>query len=415
VFVLWVMVLLALAAYVVGQLMAVHLRARGHALGSQRAAQLARSGLTLARHLLETDEDAGEDFFNDNWATDPVAEGYDLADGRLWLLVGSTAALGGQDVLYGLTDESGKINLNTASRDTLLALPRMTPELADNLIAWRSAQRGVAEEGSAARSGQAGLKGAPFETLDELLRVPGMTAEILYGTDLNRNGIPDDGGEDRAEQFDRGLAGLCTVYSRHHPTEAEREAKDLNGLDREQLEQLLPGISRQVAERIVKFREEHGDFESVAELIMIEGVAKENLRDWWALLRVGEPKTTDGLVNVLTASAEVLAALEPLDEQDARQIHEFVRGGAERPEGLLWLLDLLPKDRFVAVVPLLTTRSERFSTQIVAATADGMYWARHHVVLERYGGTVRVLYFRDDSRHGPHVPTDVREQMAAGR
>src|SRR6266545_5759180 len=38
---------------------------------------------------------------------------------------------------FGLVDEASKLNLNTATTNMLLALPRMTPDLAANIISWR--------------------------------------------------------------------------------------------------------------------------------------------------------------------------------------------------------------------------------------------------------------------------------------
>ncbi len=418
-FVLWAMVLVTVAAYVLGHLTAVHLHGSGHRLGQRRAAEMLGSGLHLARHVLLADE-TRDDFFNDNWAAGEVMDGLQLAGGRVWIVSGESGG-GGR---FGLTDESGKININVAGRETLLALPLMTGELADNIITWRSGQAPAAGDGYRVE-GEGGPKGAKLETMDELLGVPGITPKILYGEDVNRNGLLDENENDgdaswpddnRDGKLDRGLIGLCTVYSRHTPTPQEKAAKDLNSLDRKQLEELLPNISADLAGQIEEFRKKHGDYESVAELIMVDGVTKENLRDWWPLLRVGEAKPTEGLVNVFTAPVEVLAALGPLEKEDAGRIHDFIRGSNVQPEGLLWLLDLINKDRFVSLVPLLTTRSERFSARIVAATDDGMYWARRRVVLSRgLDGKITVLYVRDDSRNGPHLPESMLEGYSGAK
>ena len=437
-FVLWAMMLVTVAAYVVGHLTAVHVRTSAHRLGQQRAAELLASGTHLARHVLWSDRTA-DDFFNDNWAADESMAGLELDAGTIWIVGGEDAEVGGEDLRFGLSDESGKININTAGRATLLGLPNMTPELADNILTWRSGQvpvtgeadatEGEPEEGGGGDGyrveGEGGPKGARFETIDELLDVPGMTHPILYGEDVNRNGLLDENENDgdaswpddnRDGKLDRGLLAVATVYSRHTPTPEEKSKKDLNALDRKQLQDLLPDISEQVAQRIEEFRKANGKYESVAELIMIDGVTKENLRDWWPLLRVGEAKVQEGLVNVFTAPVAVLAALEPLDTEDAERIHDFVRGSYAQPEGLLWLLDLIEKDRFVAVVPLLTTRSERFSARIVAASKDGMYWARRHVVFNRsLEGEVTVLYVRDDTRNGPHLPESLLEGYTGSR
>ena len=56
-------------------------------------------------------------------------------------------------------------------------------------------------------------KNSPFETVEELLLVEGVTPQLLYGDDTNRNGILDpnefdiDAGRDRIERLDGDRGG----------------------------------------------------------------------------------------------------------------------------------------------------------------------------------------------------------------
>lgn len=105
---------------------------------------------------------------------------------------------------YGVADESGKLNLNQiadtakVSEDQamkmLLALPDMTPEIAAAILDWRDADETV-RAGGAETEYYSNLvhpysaKNGPFESVEELLLVRGVTEQLLYGNDLNRNGL----------------------------------------------------------------------------------------------------------------------------------------------------------------------------------------------------------------------------------
>ncbi len=51
---------------------------------------------------------------------------------------------------------------------------------------------------------------------------------------------------------------------------------DINTATSEQL-QLIPGIGETIAQRIIDYRTEHGDFESVDELLNISGIGQKKL------------------------------------------------------------------------------------------------------------------------------------------
>ena len=124
---------------------------------------------------------------------------------------------------YGVTDESGKINLNAMVRidssgeslhAMLVLLPNMTEELADAIVDWLDE-----DEDQRASGAEAGAyseykpKNGPLSTIDELLLVRGVTPELLYGNDRNRNGI-QDAGESNGGDFSRGWSDYLTVYGR---------------------------------------------------------------------------------------------------------------------------------------------------------------------------------------------------------
>ncbi|MFT5326036.1 MAG: type II secretory pathway component PulK [Planctomycetaceae bacterium] len=139
--------------------------------------------------------------------------------------------------VFGLVDESSKLNLNALpledhkrklSRKRLLVLKGMTEQIADAILDWMDEDDEPSEFGVESswylsqthpyRPAQQRLK-----SVEELLRVRGVTAAILFGEDTNQNGRldlnendgrnskPDDNADGR---LDRGWAEFLTLDSR---------------------------------------------------------------------------------------------------------------------------------------------------------------------------------------------------------
>ncbi len=138
---------------------------------------------------------------------------------------------------YGVTDESGKINPNMLMRldpsgkvlhDALMKLPNMTEDVADAIVDWIDPDDDPRANGAESQYYQ-GLspsyrcKNGPLDSLEELLLVRGVTPELLFGTDTNRNGAPDPGeGDDGSgTPGDRGWSAYLTVYSRERNVDSD--------------------------------------------------------------------------------------------------------------------------------------------------------------------------------------------------
>jgi len=144
-------------------------------------------------------------------------------------------------IRFGITDEASKLNLNTANETQLLKLvsavivakegdEQSDPQaIVDAILDWR-------DPDSTAKS-EAGdtegvyylslekpyrVRNGPFDTVEELLLVKGVTGEVLFGEDFDRNGLltanEDDG--DRSFPLDnqdgvlnRGLFPYLTTFS----------------------------------------------------------------------------------------------------------------------------------------------------------------------------------------------------------
>ncbi len=141
-------------------------------------------------------------------------------------------------VRFGITDESAKLNLNVATEAQLLTLvtaavvgdDQVIPQdIVDAILDWRDEDaepRGEAgdTEGIYYKNLQIPyrVKNGPFDSVEELLLVKGMTGRILYGEDYNRTGIiepnEEDGdltfpADDEDEILNQGLYPYLTVWS----------------------------------------------------------------------------------------------------------------------------------------------------------------------------------------------------------
>lgn len=181
---------------------------------------------------------------------------------------------------FGLIDESSKLNLNTLPyaevmlsmnggdvRDLLMALPEMTEEIADSILDWIDADDEARDYGTES-SFYEGLspgysaKNGPMDSLDEMLLINGVTPQLLFGLDTNRNGILDpeetigtnvSGVE--AEMY-LGWANYMTLYSTESNLTGEGLPRiNVNADDLEQLyDDLKSSFDNEWANFIIFYR-----------------------------------------------------------------------------------------------------------------------------------------------------------------
>ncbi len=153
-------------------------------------------------------------------------------------------------VRFGITPESGKLNLNLATEEQLTRLlaPLLTglrvenpSDLLDALLDWRDDDDELRGNNSAENEYYNALeppyvcKNGSFDTIEELLLVRGFNAALLYGEDVNRNGILDlneDDAEASEPFYDNGdgvlnlgIAPFLTVAAREVDTALDNKAR----------------------------------------------------------------------------------------------------------------------------------------------------------------------------------------------
>jgi hypothetical protein len=235
--VLIVIVVLSLAAYKYNDFTLAEYRAVDSSLKSAQARAFADSGVHYAAAMLldVTDNLGGNPWNNPSLfqnITVPTTDkgGKPGAFTVLSVLSPDDLANGGSPAYrFGVTDEAGKINLNgllaldkgqgNVGYNLLMALPNMTEDVANSILDWLDADE-TARESGAESDYYSGLspayqcKNGPLDSLEELLLVKGVTAQLLFGNDRNRNGVLDPDEDDGSGQVDQGWSAYLTVYSR---------------------------------------------------------------------------------------------------------------------------------------------------------------------------------------------------------
>lgn len=280
--VLVVIVLLALGAYTFSETMISEFEAVTMHGRKVESRVLADSGVQFTAAMLQQRFDfSGEGVFDNPSRFQDVLLTQSEATrgrGRFSVISPLDSRDSSQGIRFGVTDESSKLNLNALvqrilvdrvdeekARAILLELPGMTVEIADATLDWMDPddlprQYGAETEYYSRLSPAYAAKNGPLESLDELLRVRGVTPELLDGKDTNRNGIVDPHEDDviysakgvaRKPVGERGWRALLTVHSRESNVRSDGRRK-IN-INQPSLEKLFEEVSLEFGDDLANF------------------------------------------------------------------------------------------------------------------------------------------------------------------
>ena len=279
------------------------------------------------------------------------------------------------NVRYGLTDESGKINLAGASTGTLRKLIELV--------------RGEDND-------EAGTE----ELLDCLMDYMDFDDELLQ-MQYELKEAPGGG---------RGRGGNRN---------SDREAGDVieSGVDKDDLETVMGRLTVWSDSTRGATPEPGGDREpSDDEATPPETNDEPSRGDENETPRGGTfvgPVSFSQTVNVYAAPREVLMVLPGMDAGAADNIiAERDNVPAEDRENLAWLYvrDAVDADTFKAIAPLLTTRGYQFHVRCVGFGSPSGRFCVLEAVLDVTGDTPRIVYLRDLTRLGVPFALDPEDE-----
>ncbi|MBI4378667.1 MAG: general secretion pathway protein GspK [Nitrospinae bacterium] len=210
--VLWVMVFLTVIVSEFAHSMRVEINITKNFKEEAEALSLSEAGLNLAFAEILKDSDY---MVSDEGDVVFVKKGINYKESPLKNKpLRNGIKLGSGGIHYSIMDEDSKININAASRDTIIKLLTLSgveageilDTIADSIEDWRDDDslhrlNGAEEDYYMGLPVPYHCKNANFDTVEELLMVKGMTPEILYGnieagkTNLTETGETDSQGE----------------------------------------------------------------------------------------------------------------------------------------------------------------------------------------------------------------------------
>jgi general secretion pathway protein K len=293
----------------------------------------------------------------------------------------------GGGIIFGVSDEESRLNVNTATADELSKLQNMTPDVAAAIVNWHG---GDSTTAAAETQYYAGLQPpyqprlGPYQTVRELLLVRGVTPGDLLGRDAHQNGLlaAGEGNDfaypDSVDSAALGWAGILTVDSTVQNLNAAGEDRvNIQNADESSLT-AIHGLTPQIARAVVAYRGQHR-FQSIADLLDVtppqnqsgagggsdqsgNHVISEDL-----FMDIADNVTTDtgqtlsGAINVNTAGLDVLQCLPGVNPQLAQSIISHRQsGGYYASIGELLKLPEMTRDIFRQIAPLITARSETY-------------------------------------------------------
>ena len=181
---------------------------------------------------------------------------------------------------YGIRDEEARLNINSASREELAKLPGASESLAAAIVDFRDDNDQVTPGGAESDTYLALNppylpRNAPFQSVDELKMVYGMSPDLFPGEDHNRNMILDpeenDGEanqpmDDQDGRLDLGWSEWVTIHSSMANINAKGEERiSIQEADETELTN-IPNVTTDIAKAIVSYREDN-EFQNIAQLM----------------------------------------------------------------------------------------------------------------------------------------------------
>jgi type II secretory pathway component PulK len=422
--ILAIVVTLALAGMVLtlNRQMRVELQASANNASAVQADSVERGAEQYVLAMLANEGDAVHDLGEDQFQAIQVGEGF------FWIVRPDYGD--NQMPLYGLGDESAKLNINAATFDQLQKLPGMTYTAASSIMDWLDTDSNVERDGAEdeyyMRLPQPyQTKNGPLETVEELLMIRGITPIMLYGDGttpplgqyngaqmFSSNSVLQD------PQISRGLYSLLTIYSIEPNTAADGTPRvnisNMNRQARNQLTNMLrQKLSSGRADQIVQAvrGQQFTDIFAFYARSTMTPDEFDQVADNLTTVAANQPLR--GRVNVNTAPASVLACLGNLDSTDADKLVSARPVPTSGMTSLAWVADALGA-KAVGIGNQITTRNYQYSADIVATSGNGRAFKRVRIVVDTRTGTPTILYRRDITDRGWPMDPQILASLRAG-
>ena len=435
--VLWIVIGLVAITLYFANAMTLELRASDNRMNGLTAEQAIEGAARYVGYALVNYVTNGTVPANSKFTCENVPVG----DAHFWIIGRDPSGTPATDPHFGLIDEASKLNLNRANTNILSYLPNMTTDVASAIVDWRSTN-GLGTYALNYSSLGYQDKNAPFESVDELRLVYGMTIALLVGDDANRNGVLDanEKSSTGGTTQNYGLMEYTTVFSRepNFHSDGTSLTNVNNFTSAEDMDTFFQAAGVANAESVatavqdtIKGNRARGIPANPCKSTLdfcLRCLSNNMTADDFGKIYYNITATTNtytyGRVNVDTAGVDVLTALfmgADIDEGTAAGAAQtLVAYRQQNPDSLnspAWLVTALGQNSNVvgaiAAHDWITTKSFQYTADIAAVGALGRGYRRVKFVFDITDGTPKIIYRQDLSRLGWALGEKVRETLVA--
>ncbi len=350
---------------------------------------------------------------------------------------------------FGITDESGKVNLSTAGVTRLMALPGMTDEAAASIVDWCDGDEnptagGVESAYYTTLAEPYSSKNARLETPEEVLLIKGITPELLFGYDRNRDGVIDEneravGGTaglfNSSTESARGISPFTTVFTVERNVASDGSARvNVNTRNTGQFNQQVRSLLTTAGKTKTTFTEQHindilvnlniyiarqlqsnPNGNTIASPGVFYTASKMTAEEFGAIadkITTSGSRNLRGMININTAGKQALAALPGLTSAEAETL-VGARADANKTN-IAWIFTALAGDKAAGISGSITTRSYQYSADILAASPDGRAFKRVRIVVDARHSPAKIIYRKDLTSLGWPLDPSIQQQLKAG-
>jgi len=277
---LWVLAILFLLAIGLAYRVGLDLHMTRYARDRLKTLYLTKAGIEWATSLLVQDASLNEvDSYQEPWHHDETLFKEKVFGGGFFTLSYVLPDSEGREIRYGMQDEESRIPLNIAKPEVLANTPGFDASLVISIRAWRGDEDLTPEQIASEEEYYLSLpnpymmKGSPFETVEELLLVRGMTPDLY-----------------------EEVQDLFTVYGSGKVNLNTATVGTLR----------LLGLDEDIARRISEGRKGNDQIDGTEDDFVLETVSDLVSMEFGGYLRLDQDQQL-ALTNFLTAQQEMLA------------------------------------------------------------------------------------------------------------
>ncbi len=131
-------------------------------------------------------------------------------------------------------------------------------------------------------------------------------------------------------------------------------------------------------------------------------------------LTTSSEETFPGLVNVNTASKEVLMCLPGLEQSDAEALVSYREVNSGSLDSIAWVTQVLDQEKATGIGTYVTVRSQQYSADIICLSGNGRAYKRCRVILDTQEGSPRVVYWRSLTHFGWPLQPEIVAALRKG-